>query len=120
MYKSTDGGVTWTQLGGGLPTGVLGWTGLAISKQNPDKVYAAFMDSLSTPEGLYKTLDGGTTWTPVNVVALEDACGDFGWYFSKIRLNPTNDEDIYFLAIILAQGPEYGLAIGGQFTCRLP
>ncbi|MCC6461758.1 MAG: hypothetical protein IT260_14885, partial [Saprospiraceae bacterium] len=37
VYKSTDGGATWNMLGGGLPSGVMGRTGLAISQQNPDK-----------------------------------------------------------------------------------
>ncbi|MCB9329613.1 MAG: T9SS type A sorting domain-containing protein [Lewinellaceae bacterium] len=101
IFKSSDGGATWNQLGGGLPSGVLGRTGLAISPQNPDKIYAVFMDSLSTPEGLYKTTDGGLNWISLNVLALKDACGDFGWYFGKIRVNPVNDEEVYFLGIIL-------------------
>ncbi len=101
VYKTTDGGANWTQLGGGLPTGVMGRTGLAISRDNPDKVYAVYIDSLSTPGGLYKTENGGTTWTTLNTNALEDACGNFGWYFGKIRLNPVNDEEVYFLGIVL-------------------
>lgn len=118
IYKSTDGGQNWVQLGGGLPTGIMGRTGLAISAQNPDKVYAVFIDSLSTPGGLYKTTDGGLNWTPVNISALEDKCADFGWYFGKIALHPTDDEEIYFHAIILWRKPAnsatWAVASGGH------
>ena len=40
VYKSTDGGSTWTKLEGGLPSGDVGRIGLAVSKVNPDMVYA--------------------------------------------------------------------------------
>ncbi len=101
VYKTTDGGVTWIPLNGGLPTGVMGRTGLAISAQNPNKLYALYIDSLSTPGGLYKTTDGGQSWLPLNIDALENACGDFGWYFGKIQTAPTNDEELYFHGILL-------------------
>jgi len=101
VYKTTNGGQTWTQLGGGLPTGVMGRTGLAMSEQNPDKLYVVYIDSLATPGGLFKTVNGGDTWTSVNIDALENKCANFGWYFGKIKLSPTNDEEIYFHAIIM-------------------
>ncbi|HYV96047.1 MAG TPA: hypothetical protein VE967_01180 [Gemmatimonadaceae bacterium] len=41
VWKSTDGGDTWTKLAGGLPTGSLGRVGLAIFRPNPNVVYAA-------------------------------------------------------------------------------
>jgi photosystem II stability/assembly factor-like uncharacterized protein len=118
VFKSTDGGLTWTQLGGGLPTGVMGRTGLAVSHTNPDKVYVVYIDSLHTPGGLYKTVNGGNTWTSLNVTQLEDACADFGWYFGKIHVNPTNDEDLYFHAIHLwrkaINGSGWSIAAGGH------
>ena len=40
IYKSTDGGETWTKLGGGLPTGLFGRSNVAISNVQPSRVYA--------------------------------------------------------------------------------
>ncbi len=101
IYKTTNGGATWTQLGGGLPTGIMGRTGLAISAQNPDKLYAIYVDTLSRPGGMFKTTDGGATWTPINISTLSDAFGDFGWFFGKVRCNTYNDEDLYLLGVLL-------------------
>lgn len=101
VYKTTDGGNTWTQLGGGLPTGDMGRTGLAISQKNPDKLYALYVDTLSRPGGLFVTNDAGNTWAPVNIQSLNNAYADFGWYFGKVRIDPNNDDDVYFPAIVL-------------------
>ncbi len=122
VYKSTDGGDTWALSHNGLPTSVNGRTGLAISQQNPDKVYIVYIDSLSTTGGLYKTIDGGDNWTAMNVGALEDACSNFGWFFAKIRINPKNDEELYFLAILLyrklAGSSSWIVAGGGHADCH--
>jgi len=40
IHKSTDGGETWRELTSGLPEGNMGKTGLAISPQDPDVIYA--------------------------------------------------------------------------------
>jgi photosystem II stability/assembly factor-like uncharacterized protein len=108
VYKSEDGGDTWALMGGGLPSGVMGRTGLALSATNPDKAYVVYIDSLSRTGGLYKTVNGGITWSAVNVTQLQDACADFGWYFGKIHLNPTDDEEVFFHAILLWRKPSNG------------
>lgn len=101
VYKSSDGGNNWVKMTNGLPTNNNGRTGLAISQQNPDKVYVVYIDSMSTTGSMHLTTDGGQTWSPVNVAALENACVDFGWYFGKINLNPNDDNDLYFHGILL-------------------
>lgn len=101
VYKTTDGGVNWVQLGGGLPQQPMCRTGLAISNTNPDKVYAIFVDTTYNMGGVWKTVDGGTTWEELNTVGLHSAYGSFGWYFGKLRLNPANDEEVYVPAITL-------------------
>src|SRR5206468_7706109 len=40
IFKSTDGGSTWTQLTNGLPADGIGWTGIAVAPSNPRRVYA--------------------------------------------------------------------------------
>lgn len=102
VYKTTDGGQHWTLLGNGLPTGPMGRTGLVISGQNPDKLYAVYVDTTSNIGGLYLTLNGGESWSAVNISGLPgNVYNNFGWYFAKIRLNPDNDDELYFLGVTL-------------------
>src|SRR5438876_174158 len=60
LYKSTDGGDTWTPLTGhGFPARP-GRIGLAVSPSRPDRVYAI----VDAPDGgLYRSDDGGASWT---------------------------------------------------------
>jgi Sortilin, neurotensin receptor 3, len=101
VFKSTDGGSSWTQLGGGLPTGTVGRVGLAVSQQNPDKVYCLMVDTLSTPGSLHLSTDGGQSWNSINIGSLENSCSNFAWYFGTLTLHPNNDNDLYFHAIQL-------------------
>ena len=120
VYKTTNGGQNWNELGGGLPTGTMGRTGLAISKMNPDKVYAIYVDSTSRPGGLYKTTDGGNNWQPMNINGLQDAYANFGWYFGKVRINDFDDEDVYVLGILLWRktGASWQIAAGAHADCH--
>lgn len=101
IYKTTDGGASWTMLGGGLPTGKMGRVGLAISPQNPQKLYALFTDTLSRVGGIYLTTNGGDTWTPFSISGLQNAYSNFGWYFGKIILQPGDDNQLYLPALQL-------------------
>ncbi|HXE30511.1 MAG TPA: hypothetical protein VN515_01790, partial [Terriglobales bacterium] len=69
IFKSTDGGSTWNQLGGGLPSIVE--ANLAISTSNPQVLYATVQAGGEAGGGgrggraavaFYKTSDGGATW----------------------------------------------------------
>ncbi|MGC1304289.1 MAG: hypothetical protein WA840_18130, partial [Caulobacteraceae bacterium] len=90
IYKSTDGGVSWTRLsGGGWPTGSLGRISLAVADTPRGLRVYATVDS-DKAGGLYRSDDGGATWVYVNK---EDAFS--GWYSSRIAVAP-NDPDVVY------------------------
>ncbi len=62
VFRSVDGGATWTLLAGGLPS--VDATDLAIDPGNTQNVYAAIGSIFgSAQNGIYKSTNGGTTWT---------------------------------------------------------
>jgi photosystem II stability/assembly factor-like uncharacterized protein len=66
MFKSTDGGESWTEItrNPGMPQeGVVGRIGLAVSSADPDRVYALFEHD---DGGLFRSEDGGESWALVN------------------------------------------------------
>jgi hypothetical protein len=110
IYKSIDAGATWTILTGvapnTLPTTNVGRINLAISQSAPGTVYAAIEDAndhVGTDGallGLFKTADGGATWTKQAATLSTGAsmCGGGAqcWYDMVIAVDPTNAQNVYF------------------------
>jgi photosystem II stability/assembly factor-like uncharacterized protein len=88
IYKSIDAGLSWTNVG--LQNTRM--TGrLAVHPTNPDIVFAACMGDLygATPDrGLYKTTNGGLTWT--NVLFVDDSTGAV-----DVVINPQNPTIVF-------------------------
>ncbi|MEL7312476.1 MAG: glycosyl hydrolase, partial [Pseudomonadota bacterium] len=61
IHKSEDGGETWRKLETGLPTEVMGKTGLAISPIKPDVMYAT-IELANRTGGFWRSEDGGESW----------------------------------------------------------
>ena len=90
LYRSSDNGVTWKRLeGNGLPEGILGRIGVAVSGADSNRVYAIIE---AKEGGIYRSDDAGQTWTRVN----DD--GRFrqrAWYFSKVYADPKSPDTLY-------------------------
>jgi photosystem II stability/assembly factor-like uncharacterized protein len=88
IYKTTDGGKTFTRLG---LEGTQTIARIAIDPKNPETVYVAAPGHLFGPSpdrGIFKTTDGGKTWTKIKFI--DDDTG-----FSDIALDPSNPSTVY-------------------------
>jgi photosystem II stability/assembly factor-like uncharacterized protein len=91
LFKSTDGGSTWQQLSGGLPTPAegLGRIGIGIAPSDPNRMYALVEAQTSA---LYRSDDAGTTWKRVNT---ETRVTGRGSDFACVRVDPKNKDILY-------------------------
>ncbi len=93
IHKSTDGGETWTKLSKGLPESNLGKTGLCLSPQKPDVIYAAVELDLRKG-GLFKSMDGGMTWAKQSD-AITGGTGPH--YYQELYACPHNYDRLYLM-----------------------
>jgi photosystem II stability/assembly factor-like uncharacterized protein len=101
VWKSTDGGETWTQLTSGLPATDMGRIGLAVAASQPNTLYAT-VDADAETGGIYRSDDAGTTWRRVNELQ------SIPWFFGQIRIDPLDAERIYHLGVSLSVSDDGG------------
>ncbi len=93
IFKSTDGGDTWTELtrNQGLPKGMTGKVGITVSPANPERVWAIVE---AEDGGVFRSENGGRTWSKVN----EDRrLRQRAWYYTRIYADSKNADTVYVL-----------------------
>lgn len=91
LWKSTDGGETWTNISTkkGLPKNTWGIVGVAVAPSNTDKVYAIIENK---DGGLFMSADGGETWT---LTSNDNNIRQRAWYYTKVFVDPKNENKVY-------------------------
>jgi len=93
LFKSTDGGDTWTELtrNPGLPTGTIGKIGIAISPAQSGRVWAI----VEAEDGaVFRSDNGGETWQRLSE---QGELRWRAWYYSHIFAHPTQPNTVYVL-----------------------
>jgi photosystem II stability/assembly factor-like uncharacterized protein len=102
IYKSTDGGDTWTELTEGLPEGLMGKIGIAVSPADPSRVWAMIEAEQS---GLYRSDDGGESWQMINGNTLLTGRP---WYYMHVTADPVDPETVYVMNAPLMKSTDGG------------
>jgi photosystem II stability/assembly factor-like uncharacterized protein len=131
IYKTTDGGGSWTEVNDGLPEPrYRGRIGIDIARSNPNVIYA-FLDNYETareaPEGatdaygrprgptirgatVYRSDNGGESWrrTSEQTPQMEGLSGTYGWVFGQMRVDPNDEDKIYVMGLGLNVSEDQG------------
>ncbi|UCE39965.1 MAG: hypothetical protein JSV17_10815 [Candidatus Aminicenantes bacterium] len=110
LYKTTDGGDNWVRLTKGLPEGIVGRIGLDIYRKNSSIVYAIVEHKQG---GIFRSNDKGFTWKKMS------RTNPRPMYYSKIRIDPNNDQRIWVLGARMYMSEDGGKNFNTGFVTRI-
>ncbi len=104
LWRSIDGGASWSKLTDGLPKGPLGRIAVATAPSDPQRVYT--LVETKPDEGLlFVSHDLGDKWTEVSD---NHALDVRPFYFSRFEVSPTDADKLYFMSFHLMQSDDGG------------
>ena len=120
LYKSVDGGSTWTKLTGdgnshGLPHPPIGKVGIAYAPSDAERIYVQievgegleYEGKPSQPGTLWRSDDGGDNW---KIVSYEHRLAGRWAYYTRHAVNPVNENEIYFVS------SDFSVSYDGGYT----
>ncbi|WP_411766048.1 VPS10 domain-containing protein [Winogradskyella sp. A3E31] len=105
LWKSTDSGETWSEISTkkGFPEGILGIMGVTVSPINNQRVWA--MVENKDQGGLYRSDDGGDSWTQVNS---ERKLRQRAWYYTRVYADTEDIDVVYVLNVAYHKSEDGG------------
>ncbi len=138
LFKTTDGGKTWTPINVGLPdTNFTGRIGIDLCRTKPSTLYAYVdnhapgaepkpgeTDAYGRPRQrgivgaeVYRSDDKGASWRKVSpeTPVMAGVGGTYGWVFGQIRVDPNDPETVYIMGLGLSKSADGGKSWRGLF-----
>ncbi|MFT4769814.1 MAG: photosystem II stability/assembly factor-like uncharacterized protein [Glaciecola sp.] len=103
VYKTTDGGASWTEINKGLPQ-LKGKMGIAISPANQKIVYAA-IEAKDGEGGVYRSNDSGESFEQVSD---DPNTWARAWYYMHITADPTDEDEVWVMNGVLIKSIDGG------------
>ena len=102
LYKTTDGGNTWSKLSKGLPDGDLGRIAVAVSPAFPKRVWALVEHDEG---GLFRSDNGGAKFSRINT---NRELRQRAWYYTHLEADPIDANTVYTLNVAMWKSDDGG------------
>lgn len=95
LYVTTNAGTNWSVVNGGFPSNSpdMGRISLDICASNPSVIYAFTAYANGNSRGLYKTTDGGNSWSLINSGVAQSS--NYAWFNRICKVNPSNANNLF-------------------------
>jgi photosystem II stability/assembly factor-like uncharacterized protein len=111
VFLSKDGGTTWTRatLPGAPAPEQLGRMGVAFAPSDPSRAYAIIANNLQgSAVGVWRSNDGGASWTKTSASAGSLSQSSFGWWFGRVFVDPADEDHVYVPGVSLVESTNGG------------
>jgi photosystem II stability/assembly factor-like uncharacterized protein len=116
VLLSKDGGTTWTEatLPGAPAPEQVGRIGVAFAPSSPTRAYAVIANNLAgSGVGVWRSNDGGATWTKTSATAGSLSQSSFGWWFGRVFVDPDDQNHVFIPGVSLVESTNGGDSFSG-------